>query len=71
MDTKILDVIKRVLRLESVSTDVSQINCPQWDSMNHLMLVVELEAEFDCSFEPEEIAKIKSFGDIKEILMSK
>lgn len=71
MDTKILDVIKRVFRVESISTDVSQTNCPQWDSMNHLMLVVELEAVFSCSFEPEEIAKMKSFEDIKEILLSK
>lgn len=71
MEERIVDVLKRVFHLENVSKDITQSNCAQWGSMNHLILIVELETEFNCSFEPEEIAQIKSFQDIKEVLLLK
>jgi acyl carrier protein len=71
MKDRILKVIKETFELNKVDETVSQKNCERWDSMNHLNLVIALEEEFDISFEPEEIAEMRSFDDIQKIINSK
>lgn len=71
MEERILNVLKQTFVLDGVDTSISQQTCPEWDSMNHLRLVIELESEFDISFEPEEIAELKSFDAIRNILEKK
>lgn len=71
MEEKILNVLKTVLELKTVDKSISTANCEAWDSMAQLNLVVELETEFDVSFEPEEIAEMNSFDSIKEMLVKK
>lgn len=70
MKEKILKVVSQVLKTE-VDENTSQKNCSQWDSLHHLNLIIELEMEFDVSFEPEEIASMKSVAIIEEMIMSK
>jgi acyl carrier protein len=65
MNGRIKDVMKRVFGLQEIPDDISQSNCAKWDSMNHLNLVVALEEEFDVSFEPEDIAEMKSLKRIE------
>jgi len=38
---------------------------PAWDSLRHLNLIIELENEFNISFELEEIAEMKSISLIE------
>lgn len=71
MEEKILEIMNRVFQTESLGTDCSQPNCEKWDSLHHLNLIVELEDEFDVEFEPEEIADMKTFSKIKEIIVLK
>jgi len=68
MKERIQEVMKRVFNLDTVPNNISQQNYDKWDSLNHLNFTVELEEEFDVSFEPEEIAKMKSLEDIEKIL---
>lgn len=68
MEQKILEIIKSTFEIEDIQGDVSQNNCVQWDSLNHLNLILELESEFDVSFDPDEIAEIKSANDILNAL---
>ena len=71
MEEKILEILKNVFELENVDSNCSQATCEKWDSMGQLNLVVELEMEFGFSFEPEEIAEMKSYDDIVRILNNK
>jgi len=71
MKERIQERMKRVFNLDAISDDISQQNCEKWDSMNHLNLIIELEEEFDVSFEPEEIAKMKDFAVIKQMIQQK
>ncbi len=71
MDKQILEILKMVFELEEVDDNCSQSNCEKWDSLKHLELVIEIESEFDVELEPEEIAQMKSFMDIKRILLTK
>ena len=71
MKERIKEIMKNVFCLDAISDGISQQNCEQWDSMNHLNLIVELEEEFDVSFEPEEIACMKDIDTINAILKTK
>lgn len=71
MKEKVLEILKQVFELDNIDENVSQDNCDKWDSMNHLNLIVELESEFDVSFEPEEIAEMRDFSKVIQILEAK
>ena len=71
MEKKVLEILENVFELDGVNETCSQETCEKWDSIGQLNLVVELETEFDISLEPEEIAQLKSFGDIIRILKQK
>ena len=71
MEERLLAVLCHVFNDATIDTTCSQKTCKAWDSMNHLNLVVELEMEFGMSLEPEEIGRMISFQDVKEIITSK
>ena len=66
-----MEILRQVLGIEGLDTTCSQTTCEAWDSLRHLNLVVELEDAFDVTFEPEEIAVMKSVEDIKKLLTAK
>ena len=71
MEEKVLEILKEVLEDESVTVVTSQQNNANWDSLRHLNLIVELESEFDTTFEPEEISDMTSVQKIIEVLKNK
>ena len=64
MEERILEIMKAVFGLETIDETCSQKNCEKWDSLAHLNLIVELESEFNISFEPEEIGTMTSFDSV-------
>ncbi len=64
-------IFRQVLEVEDIDATCSQATCGAWDSLHHLNLVVELEDAFGVSFEPEEIAAMKSVSDIEKLLKAK
>ena len=71
MEEKVLDILKIVFELESVDKTCSQSTCEKWDSLGQLNLVFELEDAFNVTFEPEEIAEMKSYDDVLRFLRTK
>jgi len=69
--------IKRVmadtldLDVESIRENTSAENVPNWDSANHIQLVLALEEEFSISFDVAEIEAMFSFLDIVQMVQSK
>ena len=51
------------LAYETTSDDV-----PDWDSMNHITLVVAIEAYFDIQFSQVEIEELKSVGELVQAI---
>lgn len=66
-----MEILRQVLDIEDLDATCSQTTCEAWDSLHHLNLVVEMEDAFDVTFEPEEIAVMKSVEDIKNLLAAK
>lgn len=60
---KTLDINENILNDES-----SPENIPSWDSFNGLMIVSELEGNFNVKFTIDEVLAVKKFKDIKDAL---
>lgn len=71
LQDRVLDIMRETFGIDEVSTDVSQKNCDQWDSLRHLTLASELEDTFDIELEPEEIAEMTDFSRVIAMLESK
>lgn len=72
-DNKLLDILTRVFRIEKdeIKDDLKRKDFEPWDSMAHLMLVSEVENEFEIFFEDEEVVDIWTVADLKKILKQK
>ena len=73
IDDKLTDILARVFRIESdeVRDDMKRKDFEPWDSMAHLMLVSEVENEFEIFFEDEEVVDIWTVADLKNLLKQK
>jgi len=76
-EKNILDVITPVFRevfedQELVITrNLSAQDVPNWDSLNHITLVVELEQVTGTTFSSEELSSMITVGDLIDSLKSK
>ena len=56
---------------EQVGPDSSPDTIPNWDSLQHLNLVLALEQEFEVQFTPEEIEQLLSVELVAALLEEK
>ena len=49
--------------------DASKV--PQWDSLNHISLVVAIEGDFGIELTVDELATLRNVGDLVNILIAK
>ena len=72
-EEKLLDILSKIflLDVDKIPDDLRRKDFEPWDSMNHLILVSEIENEFEIFFEDEEVVDMWTVGDIKKILRSK
>lgn len=63
-------ILSKVLDIDenSITDQTSPDNVETWDSFNALMLISELEKEFNVKFTMEEVTSVKNVGDIKKSL---
>ena len=63
-------VIAKILGLkeEGVRDDISPDNTSNWDSFNGLMILAEIEKETGLSFNMKDVLRVKTVGDIKEVI---
>ena len=66
-------IISRVLSIpqEEVGDELIMADNPQWDSLKHMNLIVDLEKHFQIRFTFEEIVKMSDVDSIKRILKEK
>ena len=75
-----LDIEKRIIFIMSkvfdinkdmIKNDSSTNNLVEWDSMNHMNLIIALEEEFKCDFDEDDIEIMVSFEIVKKIIENK
>ena len=63
-------ILSNVLNIppDTITDETSPDNVDLWDSLAGLMLVTELEGQFNIKFSMDEVVAIKNVGDIKRSL---
>lgn len=72
-EDKLLEILSQVLLLDKdkITDDLRRKDYEPWDSMAHLVVVSEIENEFEIFFEDEEVIDLWTVGDIKKVLGNK
>jgi acyl carrier protein len=68
MKNDLINVFESVFDVTTVTAGFSKSTCAEWDSIKHLMLVVEIESKFEIVLGPDEINKIDSFVSAYEVV---
>ncbi len=72
-EDKLLEILSKVLLLDKdkITDNLRRKDFEPWDSMAHLVIVSEVENEFEIFFEDEEVIELWTVGDIKKVLATK
>lgn len=67
----LVNVFVSILEIEAndINENLKYQSIPQWDSINHMFLISEIESVFDIEIDSDDILEIKSFSEAKDILM--
>ena len=70
---KLNSIIQKIFKVkpEDINDNMSSDTIPDWDSMNYLLFISELEKEFNIQFTVDETLEAKNLGDIKKYLKNK
>jgi acyl carrier protein len=70
MNPKLVQTISTILKVEPsrVAPELSQENTPQWDSLTHLRLILELEQNLGVRFRSQDIPAMTSVAAIEDVL---
>jgi len=73
LNDRLEKVIREVFEIEAeiIDENWTSENIPDWDSVGHLNLIMEVEKEFGIKIEIEEMFEIEKLGDITRILQKK
>ena len=73
MKDKIKEIMSLVFSVpaNAIKDDASTQNLENWDSLNHMNLVVALEQEFEIRFDDDEIMNIVSFNEVANNVAAK
>lgn len=73
MEEEIRSVMAMLFEVDKSAIDrkTTQADVAAWDSINHLNLIVELEAKYNIQFEPDEISNMTTFEAVCDMVNSK
>ena len=73
IEKRIIFIMSEVFDInkDTIKDDSSTNNLVEWDSMNHMNLIVALEEEFKCDFDEDDIENMVSFEIMKTIIENK
>lgn len=56
------------LGVENITDDLSYQSIPEWDSISHMILISQIEEDFDVSLETDDVIDMSSVEKAIEIL---
>jgi acyl carrier protein len=71
--TKLEPIFRKVFSNDSlvVVRELSANNVEAWDSLNHMILISEIEKNFTIKFKLKDLNKMGNVGDMIDIIISK
>ena len=73
MEKKIKKLMANIfeINVQDISNNMSPTDIDNWDSLRHLMLIVDLENEFQIKFNDDELVSLVDFATICQIISKK
>lgn len=70
---KLTGVFQEALEDETLvlTSDLTANDVPNWDSLNHIRLIVSIEEAFGIKFSTLEVTEFKNVGDLVDLILSK
>jgi acyl carrier protein len=70
---RLTEIFKDVLDLPSVSLtrDTTAAEIEEWDSLNHISLIVAIERDFSVRFDLAELKSLRNVGDMLDLIQRK
>ena len=70
MENKVKELMAEVFvcNVEDINIDTKQSDLDNWDSLQHLIFVSQLESEISLKFTPEEIHEMYGYAEIMKII---
>ncbi len=70
---KTAQIIRDILKMPDLElTDNSSSNSiPEWDSLNHVMIVDQIEKTFEIKFSLDDMLSIDNMGNLVQLIQSK
>lgn len=70
---KLNDIFRDLFELPELELNpgMSAADIDEWDSVNHVMLVVEIERQFKVKFYTAEVEEMKNVGDLVHMIVDK
>lgn len=64
------EIVSKILLVDEskVNDSLKRTDIESWDSMTHLILISELEQNYNITFNDDDVASITCVGDIKKTL---
>ncbi len=66
VDGRVTEVFQAVFGIAEISDSDTPETIAKWDSVQHIHLIMSLEAEFGIQFDPSEIGELVSVRAIRE-----
>jgi acyl carrier protein len=57
--------------ISKINDEARLINFQEWDSLSHMFFITKLEEIYGIELTGDEIANMKTVGDIKKVILSK
>lgn len=68
IEEKLIGICRVLFEREDITMDSTRDGIEQWDSLAHVMLIGEVESEFQVKIPFEAVGQIRSLNDIKRFL---
>jgi len=71
--SKLNQIFRETLGNDSIelTPETTAEDVPEWDSMNHIFLVVEVERNFGIKFQTAEMEELKNVGELVQLIRTK
>ncbi|EDP8137960.1 acyl carrier protein [Campylobacter jejuni] len=61
MEKQFYEILKNILEIEvNEHTNLSMNNCPEWNSLAHIDIIMSLEEEFEIKLDKEKLTELNS-----------
>ncbi|AYF43043.1 acyl carrier protein [Halobacteriovorax sp. BALOs_7] len=70
MKNKITEILTETLECE-VNENTSMESCEEWDSFNHINIIIELKSQFNIDIPTDDISLLNSYSNIVNYIKNK